>query len=218
MRWRQTRYGLVFGKYDGGLHRESGMTLLGEDQYGTWLGASAGTIVHVGGRGTRSSPGTRASGWSRAARGGRRCSWRCPTSGTSTATSRRRHAGRARPEVALVDLDLDLYRIRGDQRVHLLDHDQFDAHRSRFGCPAEVVGATEAAADLRAASAGTSRYTTWRHRIPFDRPRRDGRTSRDRCSRALQVRGNAGVFVVLVMLACGVTARRPARAVRRTQR
>jgi hypothetical protein len=40
---------VVFRKYDGGLHRESGMTLLGEDQHGTWLGASAGTIVHVGG-------------------------------------------------------------------------------------------------------------------------------------------------------------------------
>jgi hypothetical protein len=49
-------------------------------------------------------------------------------------------------EVTMVDLDLDVLRHRGGRRVELLDSDEFDEHRVRFGYPADVVEQATAAA------------------------------------------------------------------------
>jgi hypothetical protein len=47
--------------------------------------------------------------------------------------------------VVAVDLDLDVIRFH-DGRVEIVDRDEFDEHRERFGYPDDVVAATEAAA------------------------------------------------------------------------
>jgi protein associated with RNAse G/E len=44
-----------------------------------------------------------------------------------------------------VDMDLDVLRFC-DERVEIVDRDEFDDHQVRYGYPADVVTATEAAA------------------------------------------------------------------------
>jgi hypothetical protein len=43
----------------------------------------------------------------------------------------------------MVDLDLDVCRLRADGSVHLLDEDEFVEHRARYGFPAHVVDEAE---------------------------------------------------------------------------
>lgn len=46
----------------------------------------------------------------------------------------------------MVDLDLDVVRRRADQRVEIVDADEFDEHQRRYGYPAEVIREAEQAA------------------------------------------------------------------------
>ena len=67
----------------------------------------------------------------------------------------------------MVDLDLDVIRLRADQQVLLLDEDEFAEHQVRYGYPADVISeAEQAAAWLRhAISSGAepfaSQYRSW---------------------------------------------------------
>ena len=74
-------------------------------------------------------------------------------------------------EVTMIDLDLDLCRIRADQRVELLDEDQFAAHQVSYNYPAHVIDqATATARGLRShlnhAEPFASHYRTWRWTSP----------------------------------------------------
>ena len=156
---------VVLTKYGGRPHRRQTMTRLGEDEHGVWLAAPAGSTVLLG-DGTRSFV-TRCA-----------CVRLIPPSSWWTAlftvddvwdvycdvTTPPHWTDSS--EVTLVDLDLDLYRSRADQRVELLDQDEFDAHRVRLGYPdALVVQATRVAARLRTAVAEqepfASHYLAW---------------------------------------------------------
>jgi uncharacterized protein len=46
----------------------------------------------------------------------------------------------------MVDLDLDVVRLRGDGQVLLVDRDEFVTHQVRYGYPADVVRQAEQAA------------------------------------------------------------------------
>ena len=49
-------------------------------------------------------------------------------------------------EVTMIDLDLDVVRLRADQRVLVVDEDEFAEHQVRYSYPAEVITAAEDAA------------------------------------------------------------------------
>ncbi|GAA2690041.1 DUF402 domain-containing protein [Actinoplanes palleronii] len=146
---------LVLRKYDGRPHRRVTGRLLGEDEFGTWIGTPRGTTV-------RYSYGLRRISWTRsdAVRLVPRDSWWMATFTAAPSRSEiycdvTTPARRTAPgEFTLVDLDLDLIRLR-DGRVVVDDEDEFAEHRVRFGYPDDVVtAATAATAELHAALTG----------------------------------------------------------------
>jgi uncharacterized protein len=70
-------------------------------------------------------------------------------------------------EVTMVDLDLDVLRMRADQSVLLVDEDEFDEHQVRYAYPAEVISEARKSAEwlLRAIKDGAepfaSGYREW---------------------------------------------------------
>jgi protein associated with RNAse G/E len=144
---------LVLRKFDGRPHRWVTARLLGDDEYGTWLGTPRGTVVHYA-YGSRPTGRTRADavrllpsdGW-----------WMamfladpdvrelyCDVISPPVWTA----AG----EITVIDLDIDVIRYRADKRVVVEDEDEFEEHRATLGYPPEVVaGALAGAASLRAA-------------------------------------------------------------------
>ncbi|MEH0844735.1 DUF402 domain-containing protein [Micromonospora sp. CPCC 205711] len=158
---------VVFRKYSGSLHRRITMQRLGEDQYGIWLGARAGTTVHSGTAGhdytTKHAtvrlipPGL----WWIAIFFAEPSPWDvyCDV----TTPPRWSHAG----EVAMVDLDLDVLRTRADRRTELLDEEEFAANTTAYGYPIQMVAeATDTARHLTLSlTDGTepfgSHYQSW---------------------------------------------------------
>jgi protein associated with RNAse G/E len=146
---------LVFTKYDGSLHWHQTMKYLGDDEHGIWLGARAGATAQRG-----DEPPVRyqaasvqlvpADQWWTAvfndppATAEVYCDISTPPRWTSP------------DEVTMIDLDLDVVRLRRDGRVFVDDEDEFAEHQVRYGYPPEVVNqAEQAAASLLAAvSAG----------------------------------------------------------------
>ncbi|AEV82435.1 hypothetical protein ACWT_1417 [Actinoplanes sp. SE50] len=159
---------LVLRKYDGRPHRRVTGRLLGEDEHGTWIGTPRGTRVSY-------SYGLRRLSWTRSdsVRLIPRDTWWMAM--FSAAPSRSEiycdvitPARRTRPhEFTVIDLDIDVIRLRPDGRVVIDDEDEFAAHRIRFGYPAQVVAeATAAAATLQAALSGgaepfATHYREW---------------------------------------------------------
>ncbi len=135
---------IVYRKYDGSLHWNQPGWLLGEDEYGIWVGGPAGTPVRRGHEhGTPAETATvlllPRDGWWTA-------SFNAPPHRTEvycdiTTVPRWPTAD----EVTMVDLDLDVRRRRAG-RVELLDEDEFAAHRVRYGYPPDVVAQAESAA------------------------------------------------------------------------
>jgi uncharacterized protein len=142
---------VVYTKFDGSLHWHHTMQYLGEDEHGTWLGASAGMASR---RGDEPPVIFRA-----------RTVQLFPVGLWWTAAF---HATPERTEiycditsppewteencVTMVDLDLDVLRVRANQQVLLVDEDEFAAHRVRYGYPPDVIrNAEQAAAWLQAA-------------------------------------------------------------------
>ncbi|SKC67829.1 DUF402 domain-containing protein [Krasilnikoviella flava] len=136
---------IVWRKFDGSLHWHHPMTRLGQDEFGVWLGAPAGTVYT---RGERDLVVTveddrvvlfPRDGWWTAefqaapARLDAYC---------DVATPAVWSAG----EVTMVDLDLDVCRVREDMSVYVDDEDEFAVHQVRYGYPADVVEKAEAAA------------------------------------------------------------------------
>ena len=71
----------------------------------------------------------------------------------------------------MVDLDLDVVRVRADGRVLIVDQDEFAGHQVWYGYPADVVSQAEEAAVWlhRAISEGaepfTADYRDWLRRV-----------------------------------------------------
>jgi uncharacterized protein len=153
---------VVYTKYDGSLHWHYTMRYLGEDEHGIWLGAGPGLAARRGREMVMVIeqahvllfPRDPAGAWWTAIFNAApaRTEIYCDI----TTPARWPDPG----EVTAVDLDLDVVRRRADQRVEIVDEDEFDEHQRRYGYPAEVITAAErAAAWLRdAISAGAEPF------------------------------------------------------------
>ncbi|MFB9237318.1 DUF402 domain-containing protein [Plantactinospora siamensis] len=138
---------VAYTKFDGSLHYHQTMTRLGADEHGSWLGAPPGTIMRKGADGPPITipqphvllvPG---SGWWTAVFNGEPARLEIYCDITTPATWPDPHT------VTMIDLDLDVGRIRADGRVERYDDDEFAEHQIRYGYPAEVVAQASAAAD-----------------------------------------------------------------------
>jgi uncharacterized protein len=178
------RVRVVYRKYDGSLHWNYETFRLGEDGYGTWLGAPAGTPMRRGHglidpiEWVHVLLVPRDAWWTAAFNAPpRRTEIYCDITTVPTWLGP--------DEVTMVDLDLDVRRRRTGE-VELLDEDEFVEHRVHFGYPAEVVTAALASAQWleRAIRAGeepfSSRYLAWLDQLGLARPARDDRHIRRR--------------------------------------
>jgi protein associated with RNAse G/E len=169
---------VVFRKYDGSLHWNFPMYRLGEDRYGTWLGAPKDTVMW---RGEEAFPATVSDHvvlfpvgeWWTAVFNAEPykvdiyCDVNTPPQWLSPA------------EVTMIDLDLDVLRERGGP-VKIVDQDEFAEHQVRYRYPAAVIARAEAAADrlYAAISAGEEPFgevgAAWLARVPELIDRRGG--------------------------------------------
>ncbi|WP_203665009.1 DUF402 domain-containing protein [Actinocatenispora rupis] len=153
-----------YRKYDGALHWHFDALRLGTDEFGTWLGCPAGTVLQRGHELTLVWEEAQVllvpvDRWWTANFNAEphRTEIYCDIASVATWHG---------DELRAVDLDLDVVR-RRDGRVELLDEDEFAEHQVKYGYPPDVVAAAEAAAaDLyRSISANeepfATRYRTW---------------------------------------------------------
>jgi hypothetical protein len=138
------------------------MRYLGTDAHGVWLGAPGGTPSQRGSE----PPIILKQPWVQLIPAGDQW-WSGAFNGPPAATEIYCDIGTpARwvnsAEVTMVDLDLDVVRLRADRRVLLLDEDEFAEHQVRYAYPAEMIRqASQAAAELLAAvSAGVQPFGT----------------------------------------------------------
>ena len=135
---------LVFTKYDGSLHWHQTMQYLGEDEHGIWLGARSGATAQRG-----NEPPIRfdapsvqlipAGQWWTAVFNG-------PPARVEVYCDIATPAKWLSPgEVTMIDLDLDVVRMRADHRVFVDDEDEFAEHQVRYGYPPEVISHAEQA-------------------------------------------------------------------------
>jgi uncharacterized protein len=156
---------VVYTKYDGSLHWHHPMQYLGVDEHGTWLAAPAGTAIQRGSE----PPVVLEWPWIQLIPDGRwwTAAFNAEPAWTEiycdiTTEPRWLHPG----EVTMVDLDLDVLRMRRDGQVHLVDEDEFAEHQVRYGYPGDVIRqAEESAAWLLATiRARTEPFGTGYHR------------------------------------------------------
>lgn len=152
---------LELTKWGGRPHWHYDMVLLGSDEYGRWFGAPAGTVLQRG-----AEPPI---------------SWPCdfvllvPSLGNWLATFNA--SGPTELYIDITgpisydgttvradDLDLDVAR-RSSGEVGLLDEDEFELHRHRFGYPDDVVADARATAQslLRQVIGGAEPFATHGH-------------------------------------------------------
>jgi protein associated with RNAse G/E len=134
---------VVYRKYDGSLHWNQPAWRLGEDEYGVWVGAPAGTPVRLGEQHRQPATAAHAvllprDGWWTAV-------FNAPPHRTEVYCDVTTVPVWTGDEVGMVDLDLDVRRRRGGE-VQLLDEDEFAAHRVKYNYPPDVVASAEAAA------------------------------------------------------------------------
>ena len=157
---------VVYRKYDGSLHWHLTMGYLGEDEHGVWVGAGPGNTMRRGDGPLVPIPHANIgvfprSGWWTGWFNGvpEKFDVYCDISTPPRWPSP--------TEVTMVDLDLDVCRMREDGSVHLLDEDEFEAHQRLYGYPPEVIAAaTEAASSLmtavsQAAEPFATVYRSW---------------------------------------------------------
>lgn len=143
---------VVYTKYDGSLHWHQVMRYLGEDEHGIWLGGPAGSTTQRGDEPpiVLGEPFVQlfpaGQWWTATFNGdparteiycdiGTPPRWQWPADGAADLA-----------EVTMVDLDLDVLRLRADQRVFVVDEDEFAVHQVRYGYPPEVISEAERAA------------------------------------------------------------------------
>jgi protein associated with RNAse G/E len=118
------------------LHWHAWLEKLGEDEYGVWLGAPTGTAWRRGTepRTTMAASVTlvpRQSWWV--------ASFNHEPSKYELYVDLSTVPVWDGDEVTMVDLDLDVVRVRRDGTVRLLDEDEFAQHQALFGYPEAVV-------------------------------------------------------------------------------
>jgi len=129
----------VYRKYDGSLHWHQTMRRLGADDHGVWLGADAGSIARKGDGPAVVLEHSQVmlipdDAWWIAA-------FHAPPAQMEIYCDVTTPARWPDPGlVTMVDLDLDVCRMRADRRVRLLDEDEFAEHQTRYGYPADVIG------------------------------------------------------------------------------
>jgi uncharacterized protein len=157
---------VVYTKFDGSLHWHQTTRYLGEDEHGIWVGARAGSTTRRGAEPpivldqpfVELIPNGQ---WWTAVFNGAPARTEIYCDIATPARWRDEH------EVTMVDLDLDVVRMRADQRVLLLDEDEFAEHQVRYAYPADVIAQAEQAAAwlLEAIGAGAEPfargYRTW---------------------------------------------------------
>ncbi|BAL86542.1 hypothetical protein AMIS_13220 [Actinoplanes missouriensis 431] len=157
------RVELMLRKYDGRPHRRVTGTLLGDDDHGTWIGTPRGTLVRY------------SYGWRRLERTRHdavrllpRDAWWIAMFTAEPSRSEIYCDVTTPPErtgpsqFTVIDLDIDVMRLRPGSRVVVDDEDEFEHHRRRFNYPDDVVkAAEEAAKTLRTAlSDGSEPFAT----------------------------------------------------------
>lgn len=159
---------VVYTKYDGTLHWHHTMEYLGQDEHGVWLGARAGSTSR---RGSKASVvleqpyvGLMPSGqWWTAAFNGEPSDTEIYCDISTLPHWPDEH------EVTMVDLDLDVVRVRPGPRVLVIDEDEFADNRVRYAYPAEVISqAEQAAAWLHAAISGGKEPFATTYRVWLD--------------------------------------------------
>jgi uncharacterized protein len=137
---------VVYTKYDGSLHWHYTMRHLGDDAHGVWLGGLAGTPSQRGSE----PPIVRHVPWVQLIPAGNQW-WSGAFNADPAATEIYCDIGTparwvSSAEVTMVDLDLDVVRLRADHQVLLVDEDEFAVHQVRYGYPADVIRQAEQAA------------------------------------------------------------------------
>lgn len=150
---------VVYTKYDGSLHWHYSVRYLGEDEHGVWVGGLAGSSTQRGNEPPLSFDDNYVLLFPRGQW------WTAVFNAEPNATEiycdistppEWPHDG----EVTMVDLDLDVVRVRADQAVLLLDEDEFAEHQVRYGYPDEVIRRAREAADwlMQAVGDGTEPF------------------------------------------------------------
>jgi uncharacterized protein len=136
---------VVYTKYDGSLHWHHTMRFRGRDEHGTWLGAPAGSASQRGDE----PPVILHDRWVQLIPAG--VWWTAAFNANPAATEI--YCDITTPPqwpeedyVTMVDLDLDVLRLRADGRVVLIDEDEFAEHQVRYRYPADVIRQAEQAA------------------------------------------------------------------------
>jgi uncharacterized protein len=136
---------VVFTKFDGRLHWNYTMSLLGQDEHGTWLGTTGNLVAR---RGTELAViieqahvvlFPRDAWWTAAFNAEPEpveiyCDIATPPRWPQP------------DEVTMADLDLDVIRRRADRRVTIVDQDEFAEHQVQYAYPADVIRAAERSA------------------------------------------------------------------------
>jgi uncharacterized protein len=146
---------VVYTKYDGSLHWHQTMYYLGDDEHGVWLGAGPGSsarrgseppVVFAQATALLIAPGQ----WWTAVFNDEPANVEIYCDVTTPV--RWPQPG----EVTMVDLDLDVLRLRSDRQVLLDDEDEFAEHQVRYGYPAEVISQAEQAAGWLLGAVGSA--------------------------------------------------------------
>jgi protein associated with RNAse G/E len=156
---------LTFRKFDGALHWHSVLRRLGEDEHGLWLGWGAG---HVTARGSE-PPITLERPYVHLIR---REDWWCGTFNAEPFNTEiycditTVAEWTAPDEITLIDLDLDVLRLRDGRAPFIDDEDEFLEHQVRYAYPAEVIATARATADalLESVKANEEPFATAYHR------------------------------------------------------
>jgi uncharacterized protein len=149
-----------YRKFDGSPHRSYPALRLGEDEHGTWLGVPQDTFTEATFK--YEDPYVLLvpqQSWFTAM-------FNAPPRRTEVYCDIATPADwPAADHVRLVDLDLDVRRRRVTRSVELVDEDEFEEHRVRFGYPDEVVAQAWKAAHylVRALSDGTEPFAGGYH-------------------------------------------------------
>ena len=142
---------MVFRKYDDSLHWHATMRRLGEDEHGVWLGAQAGTVwrrstekpVTMNHANVRLFP--RGEWWVASFNS-------APSALDIYVDITDAPVWPTAHEVTMVDLDLDVVRVRATGAVEVVDEDEFAEHQVRYGYPEDVVRRAREVADRLAAT------------------------------------------------------------------
>jgi len=158
-----------YSKFDGRPHRGYPAVRLGEDEDGVWLGVPGGEFIEA------ASPNEfkyedpyvllvpRDSWWT--------AMFNSPPRRTEVYCDITTPATWATDHLQLVDLDLDVRRLRKDGAVELLDEDEFETHSQLFAYPADVMAeAWNAARFLQHALSNSvepfaTRYHRWLDKV-----------------------------------------------------